>query len=110
MNAQVDIDAGVCGFHTSAVAKSEDGQSVCYEITTDCEKIRNLAQALSDVGSIDAYQEISPASESRLLAISRQTLSGCCSGCAVPVGLFKAMQVAAGLALPKDIEIRLSKE
>jgi len=30
-------------------------------------------------------------------------------GCAVPVGLFKAMQVMAGLALPKDISIRVSQ-
>ncbi len=30
--------------------------------------------------------------------------------CVVPVGLFKAMQVAAGLALPKDIHIQLTKE
>lgn len=28
----------------------------------------------------------------------------------VPTGLFKAMQVATGLALPKDIRIRLTKE
>jgi hypothetical protein len=40
----------------------------------------------------------------------RATLKGCCAGCAVPAGLFKAMQVAAGLALPKDINIRLTKE
>jgi len=37
-------------------------------------------------------------------------LTGCCAGCAVPVGLFKAMQVAAGLALAKDIAITLAKE
>ena len=40
----------------------------------------------------------------------RENLTGCCAGCAVPVGLFKAMQVAAGLALPKDINIKLGKE
>jgi len=40
----------------------------------------------------------------------RETLKGCCAGCAVPAGLFKAMQVAAGLALPQDITIRLSAE
>ncbi|MFN2352102.1 MAG: hypothetical protein ABR497_09170, partial [Kiritimatiellia bacterium] len=36
-------------------------------------------------------------------------LKGCCAGCAVPVGVFKAMQVAAGLALPKDPTITLFK-
>lgn len=110
MNAFVDIQAGVCGFHTHAVARSEDGQFVTYEITADCEKIQALARAISDAGAVDAYREISPADESQLLAICREALSGCCSGCAVPVGLFKAMQVAAGLALPADIAVHLSKE
>ena len=44
------------------------------------------------------------------MPLVRANLHGCCAGCAVPVGLFKAMQVAAGLALPKDIEIALSLE
>jgi uncharacterized 2Fe-2S/4Fe-4S cluster protein (DUF4445 family) len=42
-----------------------------------------------------------------LLRTARDVLTGCCAGCAVPVGLFKTMQVAAGLALPKDITINM---
>ncbi|MGB9596019.1 MAG: DUF6951 family protein [Candidatus Poribacteria bacterium] len=36
-------------------------------------------------------------------------MKGCCSGCAVPVGIFKSMQVAAMLALPMDISIKIAK-
>lgn len=110
MKAVVDIDAGVCGFKTSAKARSEDDQQVVFEVTSDCENIRRLAAALKDREPIDAYQEISPAAQSVLLLAVRSTLTGCCSGCAVPAGLFKAIQVATGLALPKDIYIRLTKE
>lgn len=110
MKAIVDIDAGACGFKTSARASSEDSQQVLFEVTSDCENIRRLAAALKDQEPIDAYQEISPAAESVLMRTVRSTLTGCCAGCAVPVGLFKAMQVAAGLALPKDITIKLTKE
>jgi hypothetical protein len=59
---------------------------------------------------IDAFQEISPENESVLMATVREILCGCCAGCAVPVGLFKAMQVSAGLALPKEITIQLTQE
>ena len=52
---------------------------------------------MKDKGLIDAYQEISSAGESVIMQTVRSTLKGCCAGCAVPVGLFKAMQVAAGL-------------
>jgi hypothetical protein len=39
----------------------------------------------------------------------RASLSGCCAGCAVPVGIFKAMQAAAGVALPRDVTITMEK-
>jgi hypothetical protein len=109
VKAQVEIEAGVCGFRTQATAESEDCQHVSLSIQTDCEKIGQVAAALNAVQPLDAFQEINPATESVLLATVRQTLKGCCAGCAVPAGLFKAMQVAAGLALPKDIAIRLVK-
>jgi hypothetical protein len=44
------------------------------------------------------------------MSVVREHLQGCCSGCAVPVGLFKAMQVAAGMALPQDIAISVSSD
>ena len=110
MKATVEIDAGICGFRTTATVISPDGQDVSFEVQSDCEKIRKLGDDLKAKGSIDAYQEISTAKESVLMQTVRATLRGCCAGCAVPAGLFKAMQVAAGLALPKDITIKLAKE
>jgi Family of unknown function (DUF6951) len=110
MQASVHIDAGVCGFHTHGRVISGDGQHVQFEIQSDCEKIQKLAERLGECGEIDAYQEISPVGQSEVLAAAREALPGCCAACAVPVGLFKAMQVAAGLALPKDIQITLTKE
>ena len=108
MQTKVEIDAGICGFRTVAGVRSDDSQNVTFEIASGCEKIRALAARLKERGPVDAYQEISPAAESVVLTVVRETLKGCCAGCAVPVGLFKGMQVAAGLALPKDIVIRLS--
>jgi hypothetical protein len=109
MMATAKIDAGVCGFHTEVTASSEDGMSVGFETTSDCEKIRGLGEALAARGPINAYEEISPATESVVMATVRECLKGCCAGCAVPAGIFKSMQVAAGLALPKDIVITIEK-
>lgn len=109
MKAKVEIEAGVCGFRTQATAASEDGQYVTFAVETDCETIGQLATAFADRQPLDAFQEISPAGEGIFMATVHEMLKGCCSGCAVPAGIFKAMQVAAGLALPKDISIRISK-
>ena len=110
MQARTEIDAGVCGFHTDINTSSEDGMFVTFEVTSECEKISALGDALAAKGSINAYEEISPASDSVIMGTVRECLKGCCAGCAVPVGLFKSMQVAAGLALPKDITIHITKE
>ena len=110
MTATVEIDAGACGFKTSARVVSEDNRHVSYELDSECERVLKLAEALKSGGPIDAYQEISSRGKSILFDAARSTLVGCCTGCAVPVGLFKAMEVATGLALPKDVAIQLAKE
>ena len=110
MRASVAIDAGICGFHTQAYATGHDNRTVTLELDSDCEKITRLGHVLRQAGPIDAYHEISPVGKSVMLETARSVLQGCCAGCAVPIGLFKCMQVAAGLALPKDIRIHLSKD
>ena len=110
MNAKVRIDAGICGFQTTARITSEDNQNVTFDMESDCGKVRAFAGVLKKKGPVDAFQEISPVAESAILSAARETLKGCCAACAVPVGVFKTMQVAAGLALPKDIVIQVAKE
>ena len=110
MRARIDIDAEICGFHTTAFARTEDGEYVVLDIETNCEKINYLSSIMKEAGPMDAYREIDPRGESLILAKARSTLKGCFAGCAVPIGIFKAMQVAAGLAIPKDITIKMAKD
>lgn len=110
MTSRVTIQAGVCGFRTDVAATCEDSQNVAFAVTSDCAKISALAAQLAAQGAVDAYAEISPAGSGPLLGLCRSSLKGCCAGCVVPAGLFKAMQVAAGLALPKDISIAMQVE
>ena len=104
--AKARVEAGICGFITEIEASSEDMQHVSFKVKTDCEKINNLGQKLT---TYDAYNEIRDGFEGELFKVIRKELKGCCSGCAVPVGLFKSMQVAAMVALPKNISITITK-
>jgi hypothetical protein len=108
MDAHADIQAGICGFRTQVTASAERARRVRFAVDTGCETVASLAAALAEHGDFDAFDEIDPRTDSGLMAVVRAHLRGCCAGCAVPVGLFKAMQVAAELALPKDVEIGLS--
>ena len=110
MKAKVEIEAGVCGFTTVAKAACDDGQHVEFDVKSGCEKVRKFAEALKTVGAVDAFQEISGKKQSKVMDAAKKTLKGCCSACVAPCGVFKAMQVAAGLALPKNISLKISKE
>jgi hypothetical protein len=100
------VEAGVCGFVTEIEAYSEDSQHVSFKITTDCKNISRISEKLP---TVDAYSEIKEGFDGELYKVIKQELKGCCSGCAVPVGIFKSMQVAAMLALPMDINIKIVK-
>ena len=57
---------------------------------------------------MDGYAEIGTGAEGIVLTTSNAVLKGCCAGCAVHAGAFKAMQVAAGVALPKDVTLKIT--
>jgi len=103
------VHAGVCGFQTAVEADSPDEQMVTLTIHTDCDKVRALAEALNG-RQIDAYEEIAKGSDGVILSTARGKLLGCCAACAVPVGIFKALQAAARVALPRDVSVTLSTE
>lgn len=94
------IHAGICGFVTEITAAGDDEQSVTFAITSPCANIQGLATALP--AQLDAYEEIGAGFDGELWTAIRRSLHGCCSGCVVPSALFKAMQVAGGVALPCD--------
>jgi len=107
VKCKTTVEAGVCGFSTTIIADSADDQNVTFTIESDCDKIKALSQALP---AVDAYQEIGTGFDGELLKTVRGNLGGCCAGCVVPVALFKSMQVAAKLALPRDIRLIIIKE
>jgi hypothetical protein len=110
MNAKALIDAGICGFHAKVRAETEDGKHVNFKITSNCDKISSYGENLANVGIFNVNEETISATQSRIFLIARNSLKGACSACAVPIGIFKAMQIACGRAIPKDVEIKLSTE
>ncbi len=101
------VHAGVCGFVTEVTATSPDDQEVRFTIASPCANIQGLAAALPT--QVDAYEEIGTGYDGELWTAMRGSLRGCCSGCVVPPAIFKAMQVAGGVALPGDPTIHLER-
>ena len=106
-HVKATIHAGVCGFITEVTATSEDEQYVQLAVSSPCENIQGLAARLPE--ELDAYAELGAGFDGELHQAVHAALRGCCSGCVVPAGLFKAMQVAACVALPRDIAIQIER-
>ena len=111
MNAKVTVDAGICGFTTIIKASSEDNMNVDLKVVSPCEIIKDLAEKYRKITPVNAYQDIGPQKESQILNISRKVLveKGACEACVVPAAVCKAMYIASGLALPKDVVIEVQQ-
>jgi hypothetical protein len=110
MKTLVVVDGGICGFQTRIHTESDDEQNVTFRIASGCEKAQKFGEALMVKGPVDGYAEIGAGSDGVVLTTARESLKGCCAACAVPVGAFKAMQVAAGVALPKDVMLKITAD
>ncbi len=103
--AKAEINSGICGNVTTVEAKME-GKVCKLAITSSCKAIQQLAQELT---------EVNPLLEISLRRSTPQTLQmgmkHCFhAACPVPVGIIKAIEVEAKLALPKDVIIKVSKD
>lgn len=102
--AKAEIFSGVCGFNTTVIAR-QNGKGCLLEIQSECDAIKRLAEHLTEV---DPFKEIS---FRRQLPQTYEAAHQYCShaACPVPSGIIKAVEVEAGLALPRDVSIKISK-
>jgi hypothetical protein len=104
--AKTKVEAGICGFVTEIEADSKDFQNVSFSISTNC---NNLAKLPEIIKTCDAYHELKNGSEGDIFRVTKSELKSMCTACVVPSAIFKTMQVAAGLALPKNVSIDIVK-
>ncbi len=102
--AKAEIFSGVCGFTTNVETKME-GETCKIEIASQCKSIQKLAAELKEV---DPFREIS---FRRSMPFTHEMAARFCAhaACPVAVGIIKAVEVEAGLALPKDVSIKIEK-
>ena len=103
--AQVTVDAGICGFTTRIQTASEDMQTVRFYYESDCPHVN---EAKSELVSVDAFQELfkKPHETSVYRVLSKHLPHVTCP---LYSGFLKAIEVTAGLALPKNAAISIDK-
>lgn len=102
--AKAEIFAGNCGFNTT-VETEMNGKMCTIRISSECDAIQRMAQELTEV---NPFQEIS--FKRNLPRTYEMGVKYCThAACPVPSGIIKAVEVEAGLALPTDVTIKISK-
>ena len=106
MKGTADIEAGICGFtaHITADAEGAFGVST-VTVETDCPNFEGLKTF-----EVDIMDMMKSGYDSEIYRSIRRNTPPLHTGCAVANGIYQAVKIAAGLALPKDIVIRLKKE
>jgi hypothetical protein len=102
--AKAEITSGICGFRATVETRME-GRKCFVSIESDCDAIQRLNEELT---AVNPFQEISFRGEGpQTLKLGAKHCYH--TACPVPVGIIKAIEIEAGLALPTDAIIRLSK-
>lgn len=107
MKARTEINPGICGLASTIEVESDDMQMITVTGTSECPAIVKIINDLKN-SELDAYECcLGKMNESPVYVKSFDKVNH--AACPVPSGIIKAIEIAAGLALPKDVDIKLSK-
>ena len=99
------INPGVCGFKTTIEVTKEEKRRVSIIITTDCEQVAGLGKSLK---TLEIWEALKHRSESEIQHQAEKNKLH--ASCPVPISIIKAIEVEAGLALPRDVSINFENE
>ena len=103
---KIDVNPGICGLKTQLIITADDMQIVKVEIQSECPHILKMKEELSE---LDGYEEcFAKYSESTVYKVAEKHCKHL--ACPVPTAIIKGIEVACGLALPKDVIIHIEKE
>lgn len=102
----VRVNPGICGLNSIVKIHSDDMQHALIDIVSDCPSIKSMEQDLKEV---DGFEEcFSKLGASKVAETAKKYCKH--TACPVPCAILKGIEVACGLALPKDVEIKIEKD
>ena len=103
--ARITVTPGNCNFTARIEAAADAEGNVRVTVTSDCPRVREFAAAISALSATCAagrkcaeFFVFEPAARANLHP-----------ACPIPVAVLKALEVAAGLALPQDVLIHFEE-
>ncbi len=100
----LNVDSGVCRFNAKVECWMEEGLLKC-SIISRCKHVQEFAEALEPCEMMDAMKM--PFSDNKVYITGGKTLKH--STCPLPMAVLKGFDVAAGLALKRDVSVIFDK-
>ncbi len=101
---RVIINPGACGMSVTVEVEKKDGKTFSLRITSECEMVAKLGKELPELTMTDAFKRFQDNPVYKKGAICLRHVA-----CPVPSGILKALEVEAGLNVPKDVSIMFLK-
>jgi len=102
---KIVINPGACGMPVTVEVEKKDAKTYAVNIGSECKMVVRLGKEIAELTMLDAFK--------RLLDNPVYTKAAACLkhvACPVPSAILKALEVEAGLNLPKDVSITFIKE
>ncbi|NIM04855.1 MAG: hypothetical protein GTO55_02795 [Armatimonadetes bacterium] len=105
MSTEVEVTSGICGFKTRIKAVKGDGKNIRLSLVSDCEMVARMQEEVAELDMMAAFIRFldNPVYRSASRCLKHVA-------CPVPSGILKALEVEAGLCLPKNASIVFIKE
>lgn len=102
---RVIVNSGACGFSVTITARKKKDKKIRVSIDTECEMVKKMLDDISilDMRSVFTNHLNNPVYRSAAKHLKHVA-------CPVTSGILKAVEVEAGLSLPRDVSIVFSKD
>ncbi|HWR58223.1 MAG TPA: hypothetical protein VN328_04970 [Thermodesulfovibrionales bacterium] len=100
---KVVVNSGACGFSVEATAEKGRDKKIHISLETECEMVKKM---LDDIPVLDVMSLFSGWLNNPVYNSAAKQLKHV--SCPVPAGILKAVEVEAGMAVPKGVSIVFS--
>jgi Family of unknown function (DUF6951) len=99
------IHSGACGYTVTIKAEKSKGDKMSLSLDTECEMVKKM---LTDIAVLDRFAPLAGFLSNPVYRSAAKHLKH--AACLVPSGILKAIEVEAGLNVPKDATIVFMEE
>jgi hypothetical protein len=102
---KVIVNSGICGFSVTITAEKDRDKNIRVSLDTECEMVKEMEKDIPILNMMSVFTAHlnNPVYRSASAHVKH-------TACPVMSGILKAVEVEAGLALPKDVSIVFRKD